>query len=73
MPIPNEAVLYLVLKLKGASFPTIKFNSLGEPLLSKTDERVARIRSREEKINLEGGSNEKSYDDHKDKLWIAKG
>lgn len=38
--IYKESTLHMVLRLRGGGFPTIKFNSMGEPIIGKFSEEA---------------------------------
>lgn len=52
MTIHKESTLHLVLRLRGGGFPTIRFNSMGEPIIGKFSEEAPAWRSLDFGLNL---------------------
>lgn len=54
MQIQKESTLHLVLRLRGGGFPTIKFNSMNEPVIVKFGTDAPKWRMIARGFNLEG-------------------
>lgn len=70
--IQKESTLHLVLRLRGGGFPSIKFNSMGEPIILKFSDSAPNWRMINRGLNFEGICMNSKCAAYKNKVWIQK-